>query len=138
MEIGKGANRLEKGFRLKYYYVRENTQIYAHLNISVLPDINWILGELVKAFSLFLCLRLHIGLKNVRLSLVGCLLHILNSKRVSILIEAFLPNVVPSLLCISWFKESKHTHSSLFAKCCTFPFINKKLRLTFLNYSTCL
>ena len=32
---------------------------------------------------------------------------------------ANITNAVPSLKCISWFKESKHTHRS---SCCTFPF----------------
>ena len=51
----------------------------------------------------------------------------LDSKRVSILIEAVFANItnaVPSLQCISWFKESKHTHRSSFCQhyqCCIFP-----------------
>ena len=45
----------------------------------------------------------------------------LDSKRVSILHRSSfanitnITNVVPSLQCISWFKESKHTHRSSFA-----------------------
>ena len=46
-----------------------------------------------------------------------CTLYVyLDSKRVSILIEAVLPTLpMLYLVCISWFKESKHTHRSSFA-----------------------
>ena len=114
---------INEWFCLKCSHYRENINKYEHIKRVARQQL---FAPKVQVFSVKL---VNPFIQNIPISYTplwaDCWLpnvHVyLDSKRVSILSLANITNVVPSLQCISWFKESKHTQFSQHYQCCTFP-----------------